>query len=157
MLVTVLLVRIKLGSPVIWAGLYKKPFDILKFRTMTDERDENGELLPDEVRRTKFGKTFQSTSLDELPSLINILKGDMLLIGSRVLSVRYIPFYMEEKHHRHDVRSGLSGLAQVNGRNYVSWEDKFKNENINTGSFIEKDGMIYRFMDVERYGHKCRD
>lgn len=130
MLVTALLVRIKLGSPVLFrqkrAGICEKPFDILKFRTMTDERDEQGNLMPDEVRLTTFGKALRATSLDELPSLINIFKGDMSVIGPRALPVRYIPFYTEEEHHRHDVRPGLSGLAQVNGRNYVSWEDKFK-------------------------------
>lgn len=180
-LVTAILVRKKLGSPVIFkqkrAGLYEKEFEILKFRSMTDEKDDEGNLLPDEVRLTTFGKKLRSTSIDELPSLINILKGDMSIIGPRALPVRYIPYYTEQEHHRHDVRPGLSGLAQVNGRNYVTWESKFamdleyisklslvediklilktvevvfKHEDIDTGSYIEKDGHIYRPLDIER-------
>ncbi len=183
LLIIALLVRIKLGSPVLFeqkrTGLHEKEFKILKFRSMTDETDENGNLLPDEMRMTSFGRTLRSTSLDELPSLLNILRGDMSIIGPRALPVRYIPYYTEEEHHRHDVRPGLSGLAQVSGRNYVSWEDKFKmdlqyisnitfmgdiklilrtiavvfkHDNIDTGSFIEKDGVIYRPLDVERDG-----
>lgn len=180
---TAFLVKKKLGSPVIYkqerAGLNEKSFEILKFRTMTDEKDKDGNLLPDEDRLTSFGIKLRSTSLDELPSLINIIKGEMAIIGPRALPVRYIPFYTEEEHHRHDVRPGLSGLAEVNGRNYVKWEDKFrmdneyashitflgdlklilktvgvvvKHENIETGSSIEKDGVIYRPLDVERSG-----
>ena len=97
----------------------------MKFRTMTDERDENGELLPDEVRLTKFGKFLRSTSIDELPELFNILKGDMSVIGPRPLLVKYLPRYNEHQHRRHEVRPGLSGWAQVNGRNSISWEEKF--------------------------------
>ena len=99
--------------------------NLYKFRTMTDAKDENGELLPDEVRLTKFGKFLRKTSLDELPEAINILKGDMSVVGPRPLLVRYLPLYNEHQKHRHDVRPGLSGWAQVNGRNTVSWEDKF--------------------------------
>lgn len=127
--VTAILVKTKLGSPVLFKqerpGKDEKIFTLMKFRTMTDERDENGELLPDEVRLTKFGKFLRSTSIDELPELFNILKGDMSVIGPRPLLVEYIPRYNEHQHRRHEVRPGLSGWAQVNGRNTVSWEDKF--------------------------------
>lgn len=127
--VTAVLVKTKLGSPVLFRqkrpGKDEKIFTLMKFRTMTDERDENGELLPDEVRLTKFGKFLRSTSIDELPELFNILKGDMSVIGPRPLLVEYIPRYNEHQHRRHKVRPGLSGWAQVNGRNTVSWEDKF--------------------------------
>ncbi|MFC5542458.1 sugar transferase [Ureibacillus suwonensis] len=128
-LIVALLVRIKLGSPVIFKqqrpGLNEKIFTMYKFRTMTDERDENGELLPDSVRLTKFGRLLRSTSLDELPELFNILKGDMSLIGPRPLAVQYLPYYTEEERRRHSVRPGLSGLAQVNGRNNTTWEKRF--------------------------------
>ena len=124
------LVRVKLGSPVLFRqprpGKDEKIFNMYKFRTMTDERDENGELLPDEVRLTKFGKVLRSTSLDELPELFNILKGDMSIIGPRPLLVEYLPRYNAEQKRRHEVRPGLSGLAQANGRNAISWEQKFK-------------------------------
>ena len=127
--VTAVLVKTKLGSPVLFKqerpGKDEKIFTLMKFRTMTDERDENGELLPDEVRLTEFGKFLRSTSIDELPELLNILKGDMSVIGPRPLLVEYIPRYNEHQHRRHEVRPGLSGWAQVNGRNTVSWEDKF--------------------------------
>ena len=127
--VTAVLVKTKLGSPVLFKqerpGKDEKIFTLMKFRTMTDELDENGELLPDEVRLTKFGKFLRSTSIDELPELFNILKGDMSVIGPRPLLVEYIPRYNEHQHRRHEVRPGLSGWAQVNGRNTVSWEDKF--------------------------------
>jgi lipopolysaccharide/colanic/teichoic acid biosynthesis glycosyltransferase len=129
MLVVAILVRIKLGSPVIFnqprPGLNEKIFTLYKFRTMTDERDENGELLPDEQRLTPFGTWLRSTSLDELPELWNILKGDMSFVGPRPLLVEYLPLYNEQQRRRHIVRPGLTGLAQVSGRNAVSWEEKF--------------------------------
>lgn len=127
--VVAVLVKVKLGSPVIFKqerpGLNNKVFTLYKFRTMTDERDENGEFLPDEVRLTKFGQFLRNTSIDELPELINILKGDMSVIGPRPLLVQYIPLYNEHQARRAEVKPGLSGWAQVNGRNSVTWEDKF--------------------------------
>lgn len=127
--VTALLVRIKLGSPVIFRqarpGKNGELFHLYKFRSMTDEKDENGDLLPDEVRLTKFGKLLRSTSLDELPELWNILRGDMSIVGPRPLLVKYLPLYNEEQRHRHDVRPGLTGWAQANGRNALTWEEKF--------------------------------
>ena len=128
-LVLGILVRAKLGSPAIFKqerpGKDEKIFHLYKFRSMTDEKDENGNLLPDEIRLTSFGKKLRSTSLDELPELFNILKGDMSLIGPRPLLVRYLPWYTKEERHRHDVRPGLTGLAQVNGRNALGWEERF--------------------------------
>ena len=130
LLITAILVRTKLGSPVIFCqerpGKDEKIFKLYKFRSMTDQRDENGNLLSDEVRLTKFGKLLRSTSLDELPELWNILKGDMSIVGPRPLLVKYLPLYNEEQKHRHDVRPGLTGWAQANGRNALSWEEKFK-------------------------------
>ena len=130
LLLVAMLVRKKLGKPVIFTqerpGLHEKIFKLYKFRSMTDERDEKGELLPDEVRLTSFGKFLRSTSLDELPELFNILKGDMSVIGPRPLLVKYLPLYNEFQKHRHDVRPGLSGLAQINGRNAITWEKKFE-------------------------------
>lgn len=129
LLIVALLVRTKLGSPVIFKqerpGLNEKIFTLYKFRTMTDAKDEQGNLLPDEIRLTKFGKLLRSTSLDELPELFNILKGDMAIVGPRPLLVRYLPLYNEHQKHRHDVRPGFTGWAQCNGRNAISWEEKF--------------------------------
>lgn len=129
LLIVALLVRLKLGSPVLFyqqrPGVNGKIFKLVKFRTMTDARDAEGNLLPDEQRLPKFGRFLRSTSLDELPELINILKGDMSLIGPRPLLVRYLPYYTPEENRRHSVRPGLTGLAQVNGRNALGWEQRF--------------------------------
>jgi len=129
-IVVAILVRIKLGGPILFSqdrpGKNEKIFKLYKFRTMTNQKDESGNLLPDEVRLTKFGKFLRSTSLDELPGLFNILKGDMSIVGPRPLLVQYLPLYNEEQKQRHLVRPGLTGLAQVNGRNAITWEHKFK-------------------------------
>lgn len=129
MAVTAVLVRTKLGSPVIFKqdrpGLNGKVFKLYKFRTMTDGKDAEGNLLPDEVRLTSFGKKLRSTSLDELPELFNILKGDMAVVGPRPLLVRYLPRYNAHQARRHEVRPGFTGYAQINGRNSITWEDKF--------------------------------
>ena len=126
--ITAVLVRLKLGSPVIFTqerpGKDEKVFKLFKFRTMTDRRGDDGQLLPDAERLTEFGSLLRSTSLDELPELINIVKGDMSIIGPRPLLVRYLPYYTEKEKHRHDVRPGLSGLAQVSGRNFVKWDQR---------------------------------
>jgi sugar transferase EpsL len=123
------LVRIKLGSPIFFRqerpGLHGKIFRLMKFRTMTDARDDQGNLLPDAVRLTPFGKWLRATSLDELPELFLVLKGDMSLVGPRPLLVQYLPLYNQEQARRHDVRPGLTGWAQINGRNAISWEQKF--------------------------------
>lgn len=123
-------VRLKLGAPVIFQqerpGKDERIFKLYKFRTMTSERNLQGDLLPDADRLTKFGKLLRATSLDELPELLNVLKGDMSLIGPRPLLVKYLPYYTEEERHRHDIRPGLTGLAQVHGRNFLNWEDRFK-------------------------------
>lgn len=130
LLILWILVRLKLGSPVLFTqqrpGKNEKIFKLYKFRSMTDEKDENGNLLPDEVRLTPFGEMLRSTSLDELPELFNILKGDMSIVGPRPLLVRYLPRYNEFQRHRHDVRPGLTGLAQTHGRNAITWEKKFE-------------------------------
>lgn len=130
MLTTAVLVRIKLGGPVIFCqerpGKDEQIFRMYKFRSMTSDTDDKGNLLPDEERLTSFGKKLRATSLDELPELFNILKGDMSIVGPRPLLVEYLPRYSKEQHHRHDVRPGLTGLAQVNGRNTISWEEKFQ-------------------------------
>ena len=129
-LVLYILVKKKLGSPVLFhqdrPGKDGRIFHMYKFRSMTDEKDENGELLPDEVRLTSFGKKLRATSLDELPELFCILKGDMSIVGPRPLLVQYLPLYSERQSHRHDVRPGLTGWAQVNGRNTLTWPQKFE-------------------------------
>lgn len=128
-LIIAVLVRIKLGSPILFIqerpGKDEKIFKLYKFRTMTDERGDDGELLPDKQRLTKFGQILRSFSLDELPEVLNILKGDMSVIGPRPLAVQYLSYYTKDEKIRHDVRPGLSGLAQINGRNSVAWEEKF--------------------------------
>lgn len=128
--ITAILVRNRLGSPVLFTqdrpGRNERIFKLYKFRSMTDARDEEGNLLPDDVRLTAFGKKLRSTSIDELPELFNILKGDMSIVGPRPLLVRYLPYYTAEERHRHDVRPGLTGWAQVNGRNFITWEETFK-------------------------------
>lgn len=150
LIIVAILVRLKLGSPVLFKqkrpGLNEKIFTMYKFRTMTDEKDENGELLPDSIRLTKFGRMLRSTSLDELPELFNILKGDMCIVGPRPLSVKYLPYYTEQERVRHTVRPGLTGLAQVNGRNVLSWEDKFELDiqYIKNMSFITDYGIIMK-------------
>lgn len=127
-LVTAILVRTKLGSPILFSqerpGLNEKPFIIYKFRTMTDKRDEKGELLPDADRLTKFGKILRSTSLDELPELFNIAKGDMAIVGPRPLLTQYLPYYRDDERERHAIRPGLTGYAQVHGRNYLMWDER---------------------------------
>ena len=141
-LILVILVRIKLGSPVLFCqerpGYNEKIFKLYKFRTMTDKRDEKGNLLPDSERLTKFGSMLRSTSLDELPEMFNILKGDMSLIGPRPLLVEYLPYYTEAERLRHSVRPGLTGLAQVSGRNYLAWDKRLARdvEYVNHISFI---------------------
>ena len=129
LLVTAILVRVKLGSPVIFCqerpGKDEKIFKLHKFRSMSDARDENGELLPDKERLTGFGKKLRSLSIDELPELWDIFRGKMSIVGPRPLLVEYLPYYTENERHRHDVRPGLTGLAQINGRNTLTWEQKF--------------------------------
>jgi undecaprenyl phosphate N,N'-diacetylbacillosamine 1-phosphate transferase len=148
-LIVAILVRVKLGSPVLFKqerpGLKEKIFMMYKFRTMTDERDEKGNLLPDSIRLTRFGLFLRSTSLDELPELLNILKGDMSIIGPRPLLVQYLSLYSQNQIRRHEVRPGLSGLAQVSGRNAISWEEKFKLdvEYVDNVSFIEDWKIIF--------------
>lgn len=148
--IVAILVRVKLGSPVIFKqerpGKDEKIFKLFKFRTMTDERDENGELLPDGVRLTKFGKFLRKTSLDELPEAVNIFKGEMSVVGPRPLLVKYLPYYNEEQKHRHDVRPGLTGLAQISGRNACSWDEKFDYDiqYVNRITFIGDVKIVFR-------------
>ena len=150
MIIIGILVRIKLGKPVIFKqkrpGKNEKIFTLYKFRTMTDEKDEQGNLLADEKRLTKFGKFLRSTSLDELPELWNILKGEMAIVGPRPLLVEYLPLYNEEQKHRHDIKPGLTGLAQISGRNAIQWEEKFKEdiEYVNNITFIQDTKIILK-------------
>lgn len=154
LLITAILVRSKLGSPVIFRqerpGKNEKIFTLYKFRTMTDEKDEKGNLLPDEVRLTKFGKTLRSTSLDELPELFNILKGDMSIVGPRPLLVEYLPLYNDYQKHRHDVTPGFTGWAQCNGRNSLSWDEKFDLDiyYVNNISFLLDIKIIFKTVKI---------
>lgn len=153
-IIIAVLVRTKLGSPVLFKqprpGKDEKIFNLYKFRTMTDARDENGELLPDDQRLTKFGCALRSSSLDELPEVFNIIKGDMSVIGPRPLLVSYLPYYTEEEHHRHDVRPGLSGWAQVNGRTVCGWDKKlaYDLEYVNNISFLFDLKVIWKSVQV---------
>lgn len=129
LMVVGILIRLSLGKPILFIqrriGKDNKPFDMLKFRSMTDKRDQNNHLLPDNERLTSFGRFLRKTSIDELPALLNVIKGEMSLIGPRPLPIVYYPYFSDEELHRHDVRGGLTGLAQINGRNALTWEQKF--------------------------------
>ncbi|MDR6878345.1 sugar transferase [Bacillus sp. 3255] len=154
LLIVAVLVRVKLGSPILFKqerpGLNEQVFRMYKFRTMTDERDECGDLFPDNIRLTKFGRFLRSTSLDELPELFNIIKGDMSIIGPRPLLVQYLPLYNKHQKRRHEVKPGLSGLAQVSGRNAISWEAKFNLdiEYVNDVTFVRDCKII--FMTIKK-------
>lgn len=149
-LIVAILVRIKLGSPIIFKqerpGKNEEIFKLYKFRSMKELKDENGELLPDSERLTKFGKILRATSLDEIPELINILKGEMSLIGPRPLAICYLPYYNEQEKHRHDVRPGLTGLAQINGRNAINWDKRFAYdiEYVNNITFINDCKILFK-------------
>lgn len=143
LIIVAMLVRTKLGSPILFRqqrpGMNEKVFEMMKFRSMTDERDAEGNLLPDDVRLTSFGKALRATSLDELPELFNILKGDMSLIGPRPLLVKYLPLYNDEQRKRHLVRPGLTGYAQVNGRNAQTWKQRFAYD----VEYVEKVSFVF--------------
>lgn len=157
-LILAVLVRVKLGSPILFSqerpGKHGKIFRMYKFRSMTDARDINGELLPDEKRLTHFGMLLRASSLDELPELWNIFKGDMSIVGPRPLLVRYLPRYNARQRRRHEVRPGLTGWAQVNGRNAISWEQKFEYD----VEYVEKESFLFDlkifFMTIERVLHR---
>ncbi len=150
--VTAILVAVKLGRPVLFVqerpGYKEQIFKMYKFRSMTDERDGNGELLPPDDRLTPFGKKLRSTSLDELPELLNVIKGDMSLVGPRPLLIRYLPRYNERQRKRHDVKPGITGLAQVNGRNSISWEEKFEYDVQYVENFSLKEDLHILFATV---------
>lgn len=161
-----ILIKKKLGSPVLFKqtrpGLHGEPFEIYKFRTMTDDRDENGELLPDSVRLTQFGKTLRKLSIDELPQLFNVLKGDISLVGPRPLLMQYLPLYNEHQARRMEVKPGITGWAQVNGRNNISWQEKFDLDvwYVDNKSFILDMYIIYltimkvfKQSDINQDGH----
>lgn len=153
-LIVAILVKTKLGSPVIFKqerpGLNEKIFSMYKFRTMTSETDEQGKLLPDDVRLNSFGKALRATSLDELPELWNIFKGDMSIVGPRPLLVEYLPLYNEEQRKRHNVRPGLTGLAQVNGRNAISWIEKFKLDCHYVNNITFKQDVMIFFLTIKK-------
>lgn len=157
-LIVAVLVRVNLGSPVLFSqerpGKNEKVFRMYKFRSMTDERDAEGNLLPDEIRLTHFGAMLRATSLDELPELWNIFKGEMSIVGPRPLLVKYLPRYNDRQRHRHDVRPGLTGWAQVNGRNAISWEQKFEYD----VEYVEKESFWFDvkilFMTVGKVLHR---
>lgn len=170
LLITAILVKIKLGSPIIFKqqrpGKNEKIFTLYKFRTMTDQKDEEGNLLPDEQRLTKFGKILRSTSIDELPELINILKGDMAIVGPRPQLIRDMLFMTDEQRKRHDVRQGLTGLAQINGRNNLTWEEKIEYdlEYIKNITFLndvqiifKTIGKVFKREDIETEGMKTAE
>lgn len=153
-LITGILVLIFLGKPVIFRqkrpGKKEKIFTMYKFRTMSNKKDKDGNLLPDELRLTKLGKFLRKTSLDEIPEFINILKGDMSFVGPRPLLVEYLPYYTEEEHHRHDVRPGLTGLAQISGRNLLNWESRFSKdiEYVNNVTFMNDFKIVFKTISI---------